>query len=206
MEFNFNCANNISGSVKVLQNGIFHIRIVPFSKADKVSALDKYGYLEKLPADKNSAIDCNDDNSLKISTADAILLFDKNSGCFELADKNGKILLKQNVLSFSNKKVNAVFDISADEDFAGFGDVSRERFFHRGERIACHIRNVKSYICVPFFMSTNGYGLLLNSTYRSIFDMDSSRNNTISVSDDGGVWDIYLFKGNNFKDLLTAYT
>ena len=206
MEFNFNCANNISGSVKVLQNGIFHIRIVPFSKADKVSALDKYGYLEKLPADKNSAIDCNDDNSLKISTADAILLFDKNSGCFELADKNGKILLKQNVLSFSNKKVNAVFDISADEDFAGFGDVSRERFFHRGERIACHIRNVKSYICVPFFMSTNGYGLLLNSTYRSIFDMDSSRNNTISVSDDGGVWDIYLFKGNNFKELLTAYT
>ena len=206
MKFDFNISNNISGYAEILLNGIFHIRIAPAAYADKISALDKYGYLEKLPADENVAIEQNNDDILKIKTADSVLLIDKKSGCFELADKNGKTLLKQKTLTFSNKKVNASFAVSADEDFAGFGDVSRERFFHRGEKIFCQIRNVKSYICVPFFMSSANYGLLLNSTYRSIFDMDSAADNTISVTDNGGVWDIYLFVGKDFKELLTSYT
>ena len=197
MEFRFNFSNDITCSAEVLQNGIFHIRTAPLSSAGKISALEKYGYLEKLPADKNAAVEQNDD-FLKISTVRSALRINKRNGCFELADQNGKTLLKQKALSFSDRKAAAAFEISAEEDFAGFGDVSREHFFHRGEKIACHIRNVKSYICVPFFMSTAGYGLLLNSTYRSIFDMDSGKNNTISVTDNGGVWEIYLFTGKDF--------
>lgn len=206
MKFDFECSTNLSVAVEVLKNSVFHIRAVPAFSANHISALDKYGYLEKLPEEKNVSIEQNDDDILKIKTVKAALTFDKKSGCFELADKNGKTLLKQNKIVFADRKVNAAFAVSDSEDFSGFGDVSRERCFHRGEKITCWIRNVKSYICVPFFMSTAGYGLLLNSTYRSLFDMDSARNNTISITDNGGVFDVYLFVGKDFKELLTDYT
>ena len=118
MKFDFNISNNISGYAEILRNGIFHIRIAPLDCADKISALDKYGYLEKLPADENAGVEQNDD-ILKIKTAEAVLLIDKKSGCFELTDKNGKTLLKQKTLTFSSKKVNASFAISEDDKTIG---------------------------------------------------------------------------------------
>ena len=205
MKFDFNISNNISGYAEVLQNGIFHIRIAPPDCANKISALDKYGYLEKLPADENTIIEQNDD-FLKIKTADASIIIDKKSGFFELADKSGKSLLKQKQIIFADNKTSTSFTVSEAEDFAGFGDVSRERYFHRGEKIICRIRNVKSYICVPFFMSTANYGLLLNSTYTSIFDMDSTQTNTLTIHENNGVFDVYLFVGKDFKEILNRYT
>ena len=73
MKFDFNISNNISGYAEILLNGIFHIRIAPAAYADKISALDKYGYLEKLPADENTAVEQNDD-ILKIKTANAFFM------------------------------------------------------------------------------------------------------------------------------------
>ena len=70
MKFDFNISNNISGYAEILLNGIFHIRIAPAAYADKISALDKYGYLEKLPADENVAAERNDYDILKIKTAE----------------------------------------------------------------------------------------------------------------------------------------
>ncbi|MBF0453072.1 MAG: family 1 glycosylhydrolase, partial [Candidatus Magnetomorum sp.] len=60
---------------------------------------------------------------------------------------------------------------------------------------------------IPFFMSSNGYGVLLDTTYRSLFEMctedhpDSWRLET---------WNhetrFYIFTGANFIDLLKTYT
>ena len=196
---------NRSVSVSLLEGSVFRIRITPAGREKQISALEKYGYLETLSGEEPVSFR-NDENTLEIKTQKGALLFDKTQSFFELTDPCGKTLLKQTNLSFSEKCVTAAFEISPEEDFTGFGDVSRERFFHRGEKISCWLRNVKSYICTPFFMSTAGYGLLLNSTFKSIFDMDSEKNNTVSFSDGSGIVDLYLFLGKNFKELLTVYT
>ncbi len=205
MRFDFTCFQERTVSVSLLKGGIFHLRITPVGRENQISALDKYGYLENVPEENPVAFENNAD-FLEIESSKGSLLIDKKQAFFELTDVNKKSLFKQTALSFSEKCASAAFAVSSDEDFAGFGDVSRERFFHRGEKISCWVQNVKSYICVPFFMSTAGYGLLLNSTYKSIFDMDSAQNNTVSFSDGSGVIDLYLFLGKDFKELLNVYT
>ncbi|MBR1953213.1 MAG: hypothetical protein IKA32_11570, partial [Lentisphaeria bacterium] len=205
MRFDFTCHCDRTVSVSLLQGGIFHLRITPVGRENQISALDKYGYLENVPEEDPVAFE-NNAEFLEIESSKGSLLIDKKQAFFELTDVNKKSLLRQTDLSFTEKCVSAAFTVSGDEDFAGFGDVSRERFFHRGEKISCWVRNVKSYICVPFFMSTAGYGLLLNSTYKSIFDMDSAQNNTVSFSDGSGVIDLFLFQGKDFKELLNVYT
>ena len=205
MKFEFTCSKELTGSVTLLQGSIFHIRITPAGRQNQISALDRYGYLENVPEDAPVSTE-ETDTFLKVETSRGSLLFDKQNCFFELTDSDGKTLLKQTDLVFSNKCVSASFAVSAEDDFAGFGDVSREKYFHRGEKITCWLRNVKSYICVPFFMSTSGYGLLLNSTHKSIFDMDSAKNNTVSFSDGSGIIDLYLFLGKDFKALLQVYT
>ena len=205
MKFTFTSQKCFAGEISLLQGGIFHIRLTPPGREKQISALKKYGYLETLPEEEPVSFSDGADH-LEITAAKGTLRFDKKQFFFELTGKDGKTLLKQTALSFSDKCASAAFAISSDEDFAGFGDVSRERFFHRGTKITCWLRNVKSYICVPFFMSTAGYGLLLDSTFKSVFDMDSEKNNTISFSDGSGIIDLYLFIGASFKELLTSYT
>ena len=205
MKFDLTSSNSFTGAISLLEGSIFHIRITPGGREKQISALEKYGYLETVPEEAPLSFE-DTENFLRIEAEKGSLFFDKKQFFFTLTDPDGETLLQQTSLAFSGKCVSASFKISPREDFAGFGDVSRERYFHRGEKISCWIRNVKSYICVPFFMSTAGYGLLLNSTHKSVFDMDQGNNNSISISDGSGIIDLYLFLGKDFKELLHVYT
>ena len=47
----------------------------------------------------------------------------------------------------------ARFSANEQENWVGFGDQTRERLYHRGHVADLNVRNVKSYVPVPFFMS-----------------------------------------------------
>lgn len=205
MELNFNYLDKFSTSVEALDNSIFHIRITKKDSITKESALDKYGYLKKVPANAGALLEEND-SEYRINSGIATLIFNKRKCGFELQNSSGETLLKLKEITIENNQTKTSFNISSDENFVGFGDVSRENYFHRGKKITCWIQNVKSYICVPFFMSTKGYGLLLNTTYKSIFDLDSHELNNLSIWENNNVFDAYLFVGDNFKEILKRYT
>ena len=205
MRLDFAFPERNKGFVEVLQNSIFHIRIAPEHRFDSYSALSRYGYLEKLPPEEDLSVSRTGE-LLEICAPGGTLTLREKEGTLLLVSASGKTLLSQKSLTFSGKTVSSVFTVDPGEDFAGFGDVSREHYFHRGRKISCWIRNVKSYICVPFFMSTAGYGLLLDSTHKSVFDMDSTSCNEVRITEGSGVWDVYLFTGNDFKEMLQKYT
>lgn len=98
------------------------------------------------------------------------------------------------------------FSASKNEDWIGFGDVTRERMFHRGNKVDCWVKNVHSYIPVPFFISTKGYAILVNSTHRVEFDVCATKKNKLSWQDHSGKIDFYLFKGGSFKENIRLYT
>jgi alpha-glucosidase (family GH31 glycosyl hydrolase) len=98
------------------------------------------------------------------------------------------------------------FNARKGEDWIGFGDVTRERMFHRGHKIDCWVRNVKSYIPVPFFISTEGYAVLVNSTHRVKFDMCASKPDRTAWLDCGEKVDFYLFTGKTFVENIGLYT
>ncbi len=78
--------------------------------------------------------------------------------------------------------------------------------YQRGYMADCDIRNVKAYIPVPFFMSTQGIGVVVNTTYRVVFDMCNSKPDFYSWVDERGTVDYYVMIGNGYKELINLYT
>ena len=53
------------------------------------------------------------------------------------------------------------------ERLFGLGDESRESIMKRGRRAVIWAENVKSYIPVPFLMSSRGWAILVNTTFQT---------------------------------------
>lgn len=123
-----------------------------------------------------------------------------------VADASGQALLEQVAVDFRRGGSVVRFRAVDGEDWVGFGDQTRDRLFHRGHVADCHVRNVKSYIPVPFFMSTRGVGVLVNTTHRIVFDMCAEDPNHFEWRDGRGTVDYYVFVAPTFPELLELYT
>lgn len=96
--------------------------------------------------------------------------------------------------------------MSDDERFFGMGDATRDTVEMRGKKIDIEVKNVTCYGPMPLFLSTDGWALVLNSTYRSQLDFGSNGGNTLKIDTLGGEVDFYLFVGVSLKDLLFKVT
>ncbi|MCK5738170.1 glycoside hydrolase family 31 protein, partial [bacterium] len=141
-----------------------------------------------------------------IATEKISFEMDKQKNTFSIFDKkNNKTLLTQSEMQFTDNFSQISFSAKSDEDWVGFGDQTRERLYHRGHSANLWVSNVKSYVPVPFFMSTDGYGILINSTHHVVCDMCHSEEDTFFWQDKRGDIDFYVFAGDNFKNIINQY-
>jgi len=146
-------------------------------------------------------------NGFSIETKRLIIKGNNSTGEIVVTGPNGKeILLKQIAANFMESSSSTVFKADKDEDWIGFGDQTRERRYHRGYSADCYVSNVKSYIPVPFFMSTLGVGVLVNTTNRVVFDMCKSIPDNYSWVDYSGNVDYYIMVGEGYNELINLYT
>lgn len=142
---------------------------------------------------------------------------------------DGRLLLSQNysevtnvrmkltVLPFGFSKVKGVrvafhdtFTAEPDEHFSGFGEKFTD-FDKRGQRITSWNYDCggafseRSYKNVPFFLSTRGYGLFVDSTSAVDFDMVASNTATFSLINPDDALDYYVIAGPTPKDIITRY-
>lgn len=193
--------------VKFLKENIVRIQIAPDASKFKESGLNRLGFIQDFNTD-NLKVDIQESkNGFSAGTSRLKLKADKLNGEIIITDPSGKeILLSQIAATFSDSSSGVVFQAQKVEDWIGFGDQSRDIIYHRGYIADCYVRNVKSYIPVPFFMSTRGVGVLVNTTYRTVFDMCKSNPDNYSWVDGSGSIDYYIFIGEGFKELLDLYT
>ncbi len=92
------------------------------------------------------------------------------------------------------------------ERIFGLGDSERDKLMVRGIIRTLHVANVSSYGPIPYIMSSNGWGFLLNTTYDSCFDIDSEQKNEINIIVKKGRLDFYFFTAGTMKEVLGAYT
>ena len=104
------------------------------------------------------------------------------------------------------------FVLFSDEQFWGFG----EKFTHfnkRGQRIECWQKDAlstnteDSYKSHPYFTSSRGYSVLLNTFTRSSFDMGASSWISYQMGGDDPILD-YIFlaeESKDYKKLLQQY-
>jgi alpha-glucosidase len=108
-----------------------------------------------------------------------------------------------------------------DEHYYGFGERTG-MLDKRGYRYTCWTTDPwqtapdhgpatdSMYQAIPFFMGlrqeTGAYGIYLNNTHRSVFDMGHPRCGYYEIEVEGGELDFYFFYGPEPAQVITAYT
>ena len=108
-------------------------------------------------------------------------------------------------------KTGTSFAVHPDEHIYGFGEKFTE-LDKRGQHIeSWHVEALgteteRSYKNVPFYLSTRGYGMLVDTTNRVEYDVGntSTASGTVEVSDDTFAY--VFFYGPSFKEIITEYT
>ena len=106
----------------------------------------------------------------------------------------------------------ATFDLRYDEHIYGFGEdfgrldkrnIERRLWLQEGFGNA----SPAAYKQTPFYMSTRGYGLFINTSNALRFNVGNLEHTALSVVvEDTNLLDFYLIYGPTFKDILPRYT
>lgn len=205
VEHGFNKTSRIR--VDLLSNNILHISIVPQGGAFQNSGLNRYGFIIPPDSDNFKPQVSAGGQSYSAKTADMQVKINYSTGSIRITNADGtKLLLDQASATF-DRGTEAVFNADKQEDWIGFGDQSRTHLYHRGYTADCDVRyKTSTYIPVPYFMSTNGVGVLVNTTYHTLFDMCKTNANTYNWKNESGTVDYYVIAGKDFKQLINTYT
>src|SRR6056297_1822125 len=108
----------------------------------------------------------------------------------------------------------AAFDsiwLSHKENFYGLGEKFTD-LNKRGQEVLCWqvdalgTSTQKSYKNIPFFMSSNDYGIFMNTTYKSKYKLGDYFQKAYQIETTEGELDYYFIHGDYMKDILSNYT
>lgn len=171
------------------------------------------------------------DDHVRLETSDLEVVVGWDEWTFDVEDADGSSLLREDrspigprdvgPLGFTDETCNkgsvAVmsagtrFSFRHDEHLYGLG----EKFTaldKRGQRVeswtvrAGGTESELAHKNVPFFLSTRGYGLLVETTNRVEFDFGTSSTSAMSIDVDGDSFQFVFFHGPSFRDVLDQFT
>ena len=108
-------------------------------------------------------------------------------------------------------RVRETMYLPSDESFYGFGE-KFTGFDKRGQVIHCRqcdalsTNTEKSYKNIPYFMSSRGYSILLNTYTDNVFDMCEGSGVSYGMESADRMLDYMLFCNRDYKGLLSDYT
>jgi len=88
----------------------------------------------------------------------------------------------------------------------GLGDVSRDNIQRRPGKYEVYVKNVYSYIPIPVAFTTEGWGFLVNSSWRHTIDVGQADPDAIVCTAKEGEADVYFFMGPDHRAMLNTYT
>jgi len=189
--------------------------------------LDSLMLAGPVPTDRSWRVQ-NGDSVVRYTSAHGELRLIKNPWHIEFYDAAGRLLTRTQTLGdpasfqpyapFSfirrardlGRNTAATFELGYDEKIFGTGE-SFTRLNKRGQRMVMYLRdgqgvqNYRQYKAVPFFLSSNGYGMFVHTSAPVTFDFghDFDQHTVIYTGDE--VLDLFVFLGQP-KDVLSEYT
>lgn len=191
--------------VQFITGKIIRIQVVTNESEFRNSGLNRYSFIHPIN-DKVRPDISRDKTGFSAKTPFMRIQVNNLKGEIIIFNKEGKKVIDQVGTDFTDGFSKAVFTANDNEDWIGFGDQTRDRIYHRGYIANCNIMDVKSYVPVPFFMSTEGVGTLVNTTFHTRFDMCKTSPNKYSWKNKSGIIDYYVMVGAGFKELINLYT
>lgn len=152
-------------------------------------------------------------NSFEISIGSYDLNIEYNPFSYKITKKE-KVILETiekpiNVYICNNKisKLELSYKTTADERFYGFGE-RYNTLNQRGNLIDMYVfgqyknQGIKTYMPIPFYMASNGYGVHLDTYNYSEVHLENENTYTIVVEDD--IMDMKVFVGD-YKEVLGRF-
>ena len=154
----------------------------------------------------------------------------RNPWSIEVVDPNGKRIIKTQTIhdsvslknddphpfTFVNKPSNksqaiaASFTLSPNEKIYGTGE-SFTRLNKRGQKVELYTRDAMGtmsqdmYKPIPFYLSSNGYGVFTHTSAPTTYDFGHTMDDTQTIYSADESLDLFFFLGNP-KEVLTEYT
>lgn len=200
---------SISLKIEVLEGAIIHLQAGGID-GYKQGLLNRYGIINPLKQMSFSNTDGKlilpDKLSLSIDEDLGFILKRDELPVLKTAPKHIPGTFKTN---YGNRGCRIQFQTLESEKFIGFGDQFRNRktgMLLNGLAGSLWINNQTSYVPVPFFMSSAGYGIFFNTTRKITYDFGVKSKNINNFKIDADYMDIYIVTGKNYYELLDKYT
>lgn len=193
--------------VTCLSDNIFRLQ-VSVDGQFAISPMEKYGIVRHSWQGSDVLKTERKKGKLYFSTPKMRLVINTNNGIFELYKPNGDVVLQSGhpMLLTYNGDFGIWFDIQDNELFYGLGDIDREHLQHRGHLMRSWVSYGQAYAPAPFLMSSTGWALFMNTTFKHYYDIGKRDPDKIKIWGEKGTLDIYLIVGDDYQDLMIQYT
>ncbi|MFO7636122.1 MAG: glycoside hydrolase family 31 protein [Clostridia bacterium] len=140
------------------------------------------------------------------STPSFRFTFHATDQIFSLHGRNGELLTESaSPVILPNKGYSVRMSSPQEERFYGLGDVSRDAVMKRGTFADIWVKNVKSYVPIPFLISNRHWAVFNNTTFRHGFDICKKQLNVLDIWSREGYVDLVFFTGSSYREVLEAY-
>jgi alpha-D-xyloside xylohydrolase len=200
--------------IRVTPYGDYIARVQFAKNAEDFYADDRYDMVESHDWDGTLGV-TESDSSLELETAadDGIIVsIDKQPLrlSFSLKPDGQPLLMEQDGVSWSGNTVSESFELAADEHFAGLGHPAYgqiEKLDRRGTSLKVSHGDEGAAI-VPFYVSSKGYGVFLNTTFTHTVNLGQGNNYGVSIDGEGygGQMDYFFIGGPLLTQVIDRYT
>ncbi|PFG13546.1 TIM-barrel domain-containing protein [Bacillus sp. es.036] len=203
-------------SLSFAADDVFRVQMSPNSTGTYEGGLSNYTVNES-------------SNEIVVSTSELQVKIQKDPYKMSVYEEDGQTLITEEYNPAQNRtagwltdgsstidKVENHFYTPTNEEFFGFGE-RYNQIGKRGTEVDTYVYNQyrnqgeRTYLAVPFFLNTNGYGVLVNSTHYSKFKLATEKQDMYSFTTDtggssGSMLDYYFIHGTDLPDVIANYT
>ncbi|MDD5367833.1 MAG: glycoside hydrolase family 31 protein [Anaerolineaceae bacterium] len=149
-----------------------------------------------------------DANKYTIITDLTKIEIEKNEFCISVFDLLGKMVFYQQALLLFEKASGFDLAMQEDEHIFGLGQNGEHGLEKTGRSEDMWVRHdfIACDTPIPFYISTEGYGFLLNNSHHSIFDMGSTKKDSALLSMYEGKPDYFFIYGPQPKKIISSYS
>ena len=170
-------------SIKKIGNGGFRVTV----EGGKKSMFTRYGILKDELRREYS------DSKAELTESGVVLRGTKRDVEFD-------------VENFQNGGFQIRIPLQKQERLFGLGDANRDSVMIRGKTLNIWVANVASYGPMPVLVSSDGWAIIVNSSYYQKFDIADSDKDAVIISVAGGTADFYILSAHTMLDLVQAIT
>jgi alpha-glucosidase (family GH31 glycosyl hydrolase) len=203
-----------SGKLRITPYGDYIVRIQAIRSSENFYTDDRYELVESHDWDGELAVS-DDASTLNLSTgaSDGIAVSIAKSPLrisFSLKSGADALLKEQNGVTWSGNTITESFVSTTDEHFAGLGHETKGRI-PKLDRTGTSLKvshGSEGACVVPFYVSSRGYGVFLNTTFTNTISLCKSNVYSLVIDGEGygGQMDFFFIAGPVLTTVIDRYT